>query len=137
MWLAWLTNEVADYDIRTISTVTKLAHLVLRKEVTISQALRFMDVVELGQDVPKWEKFYREFPGRAVIFPIMAFTCAPLFFSGSGFDLLWTFFAGTLIALYVLASRNISAFDGMQDSIIAAIAGIVAQIALHVSADTW
>ena len=134
---AWLTNEVADYDIRTISTVTKLAQLVMRKEVSVSKALKFMDVVESGQDVPKWEKSYRDFPGRALIFPIMGFTCAPLFFSGSGYDLLWTLFAGSLIALYVLGSRNLSVFDGMQDSIVAGIAGVVAQIALHVSADTW
>lgn len=86
-----------DYDSEYQDIYMRIAVALMDGDVTVNEALIFQSETKLGLHTASSGNFLRDFPGRLVLYPAVAATCATIFFSGD-----WTDFG--IAALTGLAS---------------------------------
>ena len=102
----------------------RIAVALMDGEIDIHEALLFQSETKLGLHTAKSGIFLRDFPGRLVLYPMVASTCAVIFFSGD-----WTDFG--IAALCGLASGLVEMFLGkvgagiLTDVMVGTITGII------------
>jgi len=77
-----------DYDSEFQDLYTKTAVALIEDRITIHQALNFQSDTKRGKNTAKSGKFLRDFPGRLILYPLEAASCAVIFFGGDTFDAL-------------------------------------------------
>lgn len=75
-----------DYDMYSVGALTSIARGVLNDTLTPKEGLRLIRDVEVKTQYCRIESSYRDFPGRALVIPIMAASCATVFFGGTWYD---------------------------------------------------
>jgi len=75
-----------DYDSEFQDLYMKIAVALIEDRINIHQALTFAYETKHGQHTAKSGLFLRDFPGRLVLYPLEAATCAVIFFSGDWYD---------------------------------------------------
>lgn len=75
-----------DYDSEFQDLYMKIAVALVEGRITIHQALNFQSDTKHGKHTAASGLFLRDFPGRLVLYPIEAATCAVIFFSGDWYD---------------------------------------------------
>jgi len=75
-----------DYDSEFQDLYTKTAIALIEDRITIHQALIFQSDTKHGRNTAKSGLFLRDFPGRLILYPIEAATCAVIFFNGDLYD---------------------------------------------------
>lgn len=75
-----------DYDSEFQDLYMKIAIALVEKRITIHQALLFQQETKRGEHTARSGLFLRDFPGRLVLYPLEAATCAVIFFSGDWYD---------------------------------------------------
>lgn len=75
-----------DYDSEFQDLYMKIAVALMDGNITIHQALLYQDDTKAGKNSAKSGLFLRDFPGRLILYPLEAATCALIFFGGSFFD---------------------------------------------------
>lgn len=75
-----------DYDSEFQDLYMKIAIAHLEGRINIHQALIFQAETKYGHHTANSGLFLRDFPGRLVLYPLEAATCAVIFFSGDWFD---------------------------------------------------
>jgi len=75
-----------DYDSEFQDLYMKIAVALIEDHINIHQALIFQSETKHGVHTAKSGNFLRAFPGRLVLYPIEAATCAVIFFGGDFLD---------------------------------------------------
>uniref|UniRef100_A0A7S2YE62 Threonine/serine exporter-like N-terminal domain-containing protein n=1 Tax=Entomoneis paludosa TaxID=265537 RepID=A0A7S2YE62_9STRA len=75
-----------DYDSEFQDLYMKIAVALIEDRINIHQALTFAYETKHGHHTAKSGLFLRDFPGRLVLYPLEAATCAVIFFSGDWYD---------------------------------------------------
>jgi len=75
-----------DYDSEFQDLYMKIAIALVEKRINIHQALIFQQETKRGEHTARSGLFLRDFPGRLVLYPLEAATCAVIFFSGDWYD---------------------------------------------------
>lgn len=75
-----------DYDAEHQDTFVRIAVALMDNEITIHEALIYQWETEQGIHTAKSGLFLRDFPGRLVLYPVLASTCAVIFFGGDWKD---------------------------------------------------
>jgi hypothetical protein len=75
-----------DYDSEFQDLYMKIAVAYLDGHITVHQALLFQSETKHGKHTAKSGLFLRDFPGRLVLYPLEAATCAVIFFGGDWYD---------------------------------------------------
>jgi hypothetical protein len=64
----------------------KIAVALIDGHIDIHQALRFQSETKHGKHTARSGLFLRDFPGRLILYPLEAATCAVIFFGGDWYD---------------------------------------------------
>eukprot|EP00565_Helicotheca_tamesis_P003787 CAMPEP_0185725478 /NCGR_PEP_ID=MMETSP1171-20130828/1730_1 /TAXON_ID=374046 /ORGANISM="Helicotheca tamensis, Strain CCMP826" /LENGTH=689 /DNA_ID=CAMNT_0028393621 /DNA_START=70 /DNA_END=2139 /DNA_ORIENTATION=+ len=83
-----------DYDSEFQDLYMKIAVSYLDGRMTIHQALLYQSETKAGEHTAKSGLFIRDFPGRLVVYPLLAATCAVIFFGGDWYDFAVTALTG-------------------------------------------
>jgi len=75
-----------DYDSEHQDTFVRTAIALMDNEITVHEALIYQWETEQGIHTAKSGLFLRDFPGRLVLYPVLASTCAVIFFGGDWKD---------------------------------------------------
>eukprot|EP00553_Chaetoceros_curvisetus_P014127 CAMPEP_0204642036 /NCGR_PEP_ID=MMETSP0717-20131115/51467_1 /ASSEMBLY_ACC=CAM_ASM_000666 /TAXON_ID=230516 /ORGANISM="Chaetoceros curvisetus" /LENGTH=700 /DNA_ID=CAMNT_0051662775 /DNA_START=70 /DNA_END=2172 /DNA_ORIENTATION=+ len=75
-----------DYDSEFQDIYMKIAVALMDGNINIHQALLYQDDTKAGKNSARSGLFLRDFPGRLVLYPLQAATCAVIFFGGDWFD---------------------------------------------------
>ena len=75
-----------DYDAEHQDTFVRTAVALMDNEITVHEALIYQWETEQGTHTAKSSLFLREFPGRLILYPAVASTCAVIFFGGDWKD---------------------------------------------------
>jgi uncharacterized membrane protein YjjP (DUF1212 family) len=108
-----------DYDCHSINQLTKIGMGVLNDRITPAEGLRLIRVVESGRKFSEGEDLYRDFPGRALVLPFMACTCATVYFEGTWHDLYWSATTGLLCGLIAWGCSVWPQLFGVMDILVA------------------
>ena len=60
----------------------RIAIALMDGDITVHEALIFQSDTKMGEHTAKSGLFVRDFPGRLILYPGVAATCAIIFFSG-------------------------------------------------------
>ena len=113
-----------DYDSEYQDIFMRVAIALMDDEITIHEALIYQWETEQGVHTAASGKFLREFPGRLTLYPLVAATCAVIFFNGD-----WTDFG--VAALCGLATGIVEwiigwwGFGILTDTCVGATTGII------------
>ena len=77
-----------DYDSEFQDLYYKIAKALCEDHINIHEALCFQQEVKQGLHTAPSGKFLRDTPGRLLLYPLEAATCAVIFFGGDGMDAL-------------------------------------------------
>jgi len=75
-----------DYDSEFQDLYMKIAVALVEGRIDIHQALNFQSQTKHGKHTAASGLFLRDFPGRLVLYPFQAATCAVIFFAGDWYD---------------------------------------------------
>jgi hypothetical protein len=75
-----------DYDSEFQDIYMRIAVALSDGEITIYEALNYQAEVKQGKHTAKTGLFIRDFPGRLVVYPVLALTCTVIFFGGDWTD---------------------------------------------------
>ena len=75
-----------DYDAEYQDTFVRTAIALMDNEITVHEALIYQGETIEGIHTAKSGLFLRDFPGRLVLYPFVAATCAVIFFGGDWID---------------------------------------------------
>jgi hypothetical protein len=75
-----------DYDSEFQDIYMRIAVALMDGDIHVHEALIFQSETKLGQHTADSGKFLRDFPGRLVLYPLVASTCAVIFFNGDWTD---------------------------------------------------
>ena len=64
----------------------RIAEALVDGQINIHEALNYQSETQMGKHTAKSGKFLRDFPGRLILYPFEAATCAVIFFSGDWRD---------------------------------------------------
>ena len=71
-----------DYDSEYQDIYMHIAIALMDGDITVHEALIYQSQTKLGQHTAKSGLFIRDFPGRLILYPLVASTCAIIFFNG-------------------------------------------------------
>lgn len=124
-----------DYDMYTVYRLTKIARAVLNDNITPKDGLRMMKEHESKQDYTKVEAGYRQFPWRALVIPLMSFTCATVYFGGTWYDLGFSAVCGTVAAIVAWISTLHEQLTGVMDYVVAILVAMISVASVLVYPD--
>ena len=75
-----------DYDSEYQDIYMRIAIALMDGDITVHEALIYQSETKLGMHTAKSGLFLRDFPGRLILYPLVASTCAIIFFSGDWTD---------------------------------------------------
>ena len=75
-----------DYDAEYQDSFYRMAIALMDNEITVHEALIYQSETVKGEHTAKSGRFLRDFPGRLVLYPGVAATCAVIFFGGDWVD---------------------------------------------------
>lgn len=75
-----------DYDSEFQDLYMKIAYALIEGHISIHEALLFQTETKHGQHTARSGLFLRDFPGRLLLYPLEAATCAVIFFGGDWRD---------------------------------------------------
>jgi len=75
-----------DYDSEYQDIYVRLAAALMDGRITVNEALRFQSETAQGLHTATSGRFLRDVPGRLVLYPLVASTCAVIFFAGDWTD---------------------------------------------------
>jgi len=96
-----------DYDSEFQDLYMKIAVALTEDRINIHQALIFQSETKNGLHTAKSGNFLRNLPGRLVLYPIEAATCAVIFFGGDSMDALVAAICGVAAGLIEYAMSTI------------------------------
>jgi hypothetical protein len=76
-----------DYDSEYQDIYMRIAIALMDGNITVHEALIYQSETKLGKHTAKSGLFIRDFPGRLILYPAVASTCAIIFFSGDWYVL--------------------------------------------------
>ena len=79
-------NVPYDYDSEFQDLYMKIAVALIEGHITIHEALLFQSETKRGEHTAPSGLFLRNPPGRLLLYPLQASTCAVIFFEGDGYD---------------------------------------------------
>ena len=71
-----------DYDSEFQDKYTRIATALIQGNIDIHRALTYQSEIKEGKHTAKTGLFLRSFPGRLLLYPVVAGTCAMIFFGG-------------------------------------------------------
>mmetsp|Transcript_35120 Transcript_35120/g.46571 ORF Transcript_35120/g.46571 Transcript_35120/m.46571 type:complete len:706 (+) Transcript_35120:70-2187(+) len=118
-----------DYDSEFQDLYMRIAIAYLDEHITVHQGLIYQDETKAGKHTAKTGLFIRAFPGRLVVYPFEAATCAVIFFGGDWYDFGVTALTGFVSGLieYLLVTIGGSA-KLMVDVIVGVSTGLIASL---------
>ena len=118
-----------DYDSEYQDLYMRIAVALVDGSINIHQALIFQTETKRGMHTAKSGLFLRDFPGRLILYPLQAATCAVIFFSGDWADAGVAAICGLVAGLveYFLASIGGNA-KVMTDVLVGVSTGAIAGI---------
>lgn len=75
-----------DYDSENQDLYMRIAVALIEGQIDVREALKFQTEVKLGLHTAKSGLFLRNYPGRLILYPLEAATCAVIFFGGNWRD---------------------------------------------------
>lgn len=75
-----------DYDSEFQDIYMRIAIALMDGHINVHEALMYQSETKLGKHTARSGIFLRDFPGRLVLYPFVAATCAVIFFSGDWID---------------------------------------------------
>lgn len=75
-----------DYDSEYQDIYMRIAVALIEGDINIHEALQYQTEAKKGLHTAKSGLFLRDFPGRLILYPLEAGTCAVIFFSGNWID---------------------------------------------------
>jgi len=75
-----------DYDSEFQDLYMKIVVALVEGRINVNQALIFAKETKEGKHTAKSGRFLRQFPGRLLLYPLEAATCAVIFFGGDWYD---------------------------------------------------
>ncbi|KAL7541147.1 hypothetical protein ACHAXR_012882 [Thalassiosira sp. AJA248-18] len=75
-----------DYDSEYQDIYYRIAVALIEGHITVHEALLYQDEAKRGDHTARSGRFLRDFPGRLVLYPVQAATCAVIFFGGRWID---------------------------------------------------
>jgi hypothetical protein len=75
-----------DYDSEYQDIYMRVAVALSDGEISIHEALHYQEEVKAGKHTAKTGLFIRDFPGRLIVYPVLALSCAVIFFGGDWND---------------------------------------------------
>ena len=75
-----------DYDSEYQDIYMRIAVALGDGEITVREALHYQEEVKKGIHTAKSGLFLRDFPGRLILYPLLAATCVVIFFGGDWLD---------------------------------------------------
>lgn len=125
-----------DYDMADVQELSKIGWAVLDKTLSVHDGLRaFRDVGSRGP-VRRAEKCYREFPGSVFIIPLMASTCATVYFQGTWIDFGFVAACGAASGLVAWVATMHEQLAGVSDYLAAIITAMISVAAVTTFPDS-
>lgn len=115
-----------DYDMADVHELSKIGWAVLDKTLSVHDGLRAIRDVGSRGPVRRVEKCYREFPGRAFIIPLMASTCATVYFQGTWLDFGFAAACGAASGLVAWVATMHEQLAGVSDYLAAIVTAMIA-----------
>lgn len=75
-----------DYDSEYQDMYMRIAMALCQHQITVQEALVYQTEAKAGKHTAKSGLFLRDFPGRLLLYPLLAMTCAVIFFGGDWTD---------------------------------------------------
>ncbi|KAL9181334.1 hypothetical protein ACHAXT_010139 [Thalassiosira profunda] len=75
-----------DYDSEYQDIYYRIAVALIERQITVHEALLYQSEAKAGLHTASSGLFLRDFPGRLVLYPFLAATCAVIFFDGKWID---------------------------------------------------
>ncbi len=75
-----------DYDSEYQDIYYRIAVALMDGDINVHEALIYQSETKMGQHTAASGRFLRDFPGRLILYPLVAATCAVIFFSGDWKD---------------------------------------------------
>lgn len=116
-----LYNRInASHDGFAMRAFSKIARGVLDGTVTVAESLRDIDNVE-NHAFTGFEKFYRQYPGRMIVLPLIASTGSIAYFGGTWIDGACCLCTGFVLSFVDYQASRYSQLSGVSDVFIAMI----------------
>lgn len=125
------THSIApDYDMAENHELSKIGWAVLEKKVTPQDGLRAIRD-KIGHAKERGlESYYRDFPGRALLVPLMSSTCATVYFNGTWTDFGFAAACGAASGIVVWIADKYEHMSGIMDYLAAIVTAMISTAAV-------
>jgi len=114
-----------DYDMYTVFVMTNIARGVLNGSISPKEGLKLIRNHEQSHTYSKIEAGYRDFPTRAGVVPLMAATCATVFFGGTWYDLGFAAVCGLVGGIVASICTAHEQLTGVMDYVVAILTALI------------
>jgi uncharacterized membrane protein YjjP (DUF1212 family) len=129
-------NIACDFDGDAMHVLGGIALGVLKDKVTPLEGLRMIEECERGSErISSFSRFYRTFPGRILVIPLMGSSCGALFFGGTYYDFFFSLISGTIAGLIHYLCTIKPQLHGIQDMLASISTAFVATASWYFWAD--
>mmetsp|Transcript_37687 Transcript_37687/g.82574 ORF Transcript_37687/g.82574 Transcript_37687/m.82574 type:complete len:532 (+) Transcript_37687:96-1691(+) len=125
------THTIAfDYDMADVYELTRIGWAVLDQTLTAQDGLRAIRDKVGGTPGNRLESCYRDYPGRALVIPLMACTCATVYFNGTWLDLGFAAACGAASGIVAWIATMHEQLSGVMDYLAAIFTAMIATAAV-------
>mmetsp|Transcript_6118 Transcript_6118/g.17118 ORF Transcript_6118/g.17118 Transcript_6118/m.17118 type:complete len:548 (-) Transcript_6118:315-1958(-) len=125
-----------DYDMADVHELSKIGWAVLDRSLPVQDGLRAIRDMGSRTAVRRVENCYRDFPGRAFIIPLMASTCATVYFNGTWLDLGFSAACGVASGLVAWIATMHEQLAGVCDYLAAIVTAMISTAAVTTFPDS-
>lgn len=125
-----------DYDMADVHELSKIGWAVLDKSLPVQDGLRAIRDMSSRGPTRRVENYYREFPGRAFIIPLMSSTCATTYFNGGWLDFGFAAACGAASGLVAWVATMHEQLAGVSDYLAAIVTAMIATAAVTTFPDS-
>lgn len=118
-------SQKDDYDSEYQDIFMRTAVALMDNEITVHEALIYQYETEQGHHTAKSGLFLRDFPGRLILYPLVASTCAVIFFNGSWIEFGIAAICGLATGLVEMLLGKFG-FGILTDTFVGTITGVIA-----------
>lgn len=125
------THSIAfDYDMADVHELSKIGWAVLEKKLSAQDGLRAIRDKTGRTPERGLESCYRDFPGRAFVIPLMACTCATVYFNGTWLDLGFAAACGAASGIVAWLANRHEQMSGVMDYLAAIVTAMISTAAV-------
>ena len=125
-----------DYDMADVHELSKIGWAVLDGSLQVQDGLRAIRDMGSRTPVRRMENCYRDFPGRALIIPLMASTCTTVYFNGTWLDLGFSAACGAASGLVAWIATMHEQLAGVSDYLAAIVTAMISTAAVTTFPDS-